>query len=111
MLAPARPEWLLNAQIVHNQHWYTISSRQEQITFYIKGSTLGFRTELTVPHPRKEDIEISRSHGIVTASFRRFDASYHLDVECTAPERDPRCADDKTVRALVHDLVVYGGSP
>lgn len=78
---------------------------------------MGNRNETIVPGvsdratPRPDfEPRISRSRGIVSASFHAFGVAYVVEVECAKPFDDPRCTEDDYVRDVVADLTVAGGA-
>ena len=47
----------------------------------------------------------------MTVSWRAFNASYSLDIECAKPLADPRCTEDEFALQTVERLGVIGGQP
>jgi hypothetical protein len=113
VLLPADASLLGRAVLSHGSGWYAASLHGDRHHIALHG------THLAVHHPelRAElegvelpPVRIARTHGIVTASFEAFGASYAVDVECDAPMSDPRCTDDEYVRTVVDGLGVAGGA-
>lgn len=94
---------------------YSISLSYDGVNIVIEGS------RLAMVHPNikagsmdslrnEEGAIISRTHGIVSASFNRFGAAYIIDVECAQPFNDARCTADSYVNGLISDLGLMGGA-
>ncbi len=109
VLVPNDAALLATAVVTHNGDWYATTTKGDDVTVYIRGS----RAAYTVPGMEEvvmPEVMISRTHGIVTATFQRFGASYNLDVECLGPMEDPRCVDDDYIESVVDGLAVVGGA-
>ncbi len=93
--------------------WYALSMRLDGHTVFVSGN----RTEVFVPGvsdtrtaPLDFDARVSRSRGVVSATFLAFGVAYVLEVTCDRPFDDVRCTEDDYVRSLLADLVVAGGA-
>ncbi|MDZ4064539.1 MAG: hypothetical protein U1E22_07725, partial [Coriobacteriia bacterium] len=60
--------------------------------------------------PSDFDARVSRSRGVVSATFMAFGVAYVIEVTCDRPFEDVRCTEDDYVRSLLADLVVAGGA-
>jgi hypothetical protein len=94
-------------------HWYSVAVPDDGASLSIFGTRKAVvRPGLAPPEEERgaqdptgkgqgTSPHISRTHGIVQATFRRFGAAYSVEVTCEAPETDPRCTKDAYVRRLV----------
>lgn len=107
---------LATALLTHHHNWYVIAVKSDD---GLHMNVLGNRNAWTVPameipeaaRAAAEDYTLSRTHGIVTVSWRSFGTSYSVDVECAKPMSDPRCTEDEFALAVVEQLGVIGGTP
>lgn len=110
VLVPPDPALLETVLVTHNGDWYTARMKGDGITVYIRGTRKAFDVpgmeEIHLP-----DTVLSRTHGIVTVTFRRYGVAYNLDVECLGALDDPRCTEDDYATELVETLAVAGGAP
>ena len=111
-LVPRGEASLVHAKAMRGASWYSVYMALEGHVVSVSGN----HAEVFVPgvsdrvNPRPDfDLLVSRSRGVVTATFKAFGASYAVEVECERPFEDPRCTRDDYVRSLAADLAVAGG--
>jgi hypothetical protein len=111
-LVPRGKVSLVHAKAMRGASWYSVHMALEGHAVSVSGN----HAEVFVPGvsdrvtPRPDfDLLVSRSRGVVTATFKAFGASYAVEVECERPFEDPRCMQDDYVRSLAADLGVAGG--
>lgn len=114
VLLPDDSTLLGSAYLTVGETWYTASMQGEGITVVVNGS--GRSREIPgVTTEKEEKIEgagdhiLTRTHGIVTLSFKEFGAAYSIDVECGAPMEDKRCTGDDFVIELAEGAGIVGG--
>lgn len=97
--------------------WYSVAVPGDDIHLSIFGTReAAVRPDVAAsaePAPEgsvpNDALRIGRTHGIVQATFRRFGASYSVEVECTDPAGDRRCTEDAFLRRLVAAMQRLGG--
>jgi hypothetical protein len=111
-LVPRGKASLVHAKAMRGASWYSVYMPLEGHVVSVSGN----HAEVFVPGvsdrvtPRPDfDLLVSRSRGVVTATFKAFGASYAVEVECERPFEDPRCTQDDYVRSLAADLALAGG--
>lgn len=114
VLLPNRPSLLVNATPTHGPTWYAVSLKSEDHSVFIAGD----RRERFVPgvsdnaeSPPDFEVRVTRSRGIVHATWKAFGVAYTLDVECAAPLQDPKCTHDDYARELAGSVAFAGGQP
>lgn len=111
-LAPSTPQMLALGKPTRGPTWYALSVPLPDHTVFVSGNRMETRvpgiSETVSPLPDFET-RITRSRGIVSASFHAFGVAYVVEVECAKPFEDTRCTQDDYVRSLVADLAVAGG--
>lgn len=112
-LVPQASQLLSAGTATRGPSWYAVSMGLDGHTVFVSGN----RTEVFVPGvsdtrtaPSDFDARVSRSRGVVSATFLAFGAAYVIEVTCDRPFDDVRCTEDDYVRSLLADLVVAGGA-
>jgi hypothetical protein len=109
-LLPPHAELLSSAVVTTGPAWYGAHLPLDGATVYIQGTLATHPTPPGVAAtPPDAAPSLTRSHGIVTSSFRAFGVAYTVHVECERPFEDPRCVDDGFIEGLVNGLAVAGG--
>lgn len=113
-LVPSQPSMLATATPTRGATWYAVSIPLDEHTVFLTGN----RSEVFVPGisdrataRRSFEPRISRSRGVVSASFLAFGVAYTIEVECARPFEDVRCTEDAYVLELLAGLAVAGGEP
>lgn len=110
-LVPDDPTLLAVAKATSGPQWYAVSMSTSESNVFITGT----RLETVIPSIQVRSTEttqprrIARVRGIARLDFHRFGAAYTLEVECAAPQTDPRCTGDDYILSLADGLAVAGG--
>jgi hypothetical protein len=104
--AVGAPDAYGSATASRGERWYSVSLSVDGVGLSVFGTgQAAERPELQAVVPPAGDApRVSRTHGIVQATFRRFGVAYSIDVECAAPRTDPRCTGDAYVLGLVNAM-------
>jgi len=110
VLLPDDRQLLQTLLVTHHGDWYAAAMEHDRADIYIRGT----RNEFVVPgleHVEVPEYWVTRTHAIVTVSWRAFGVAYNLDVECFAALEDPRCTEDEYALGLAESLAFAGGQP
>ena len=116
VLAFDDPALLAASQTSARSNWYVITAKTgDGVNLMLRGT----RQARVVPGMQINDAALraaenytfTRTHTVITVSWRAFGASYSLDVECANPLTDKRCTEDAYALSLVEGLGVAGGTP
>jgi hypothetical protein len=115
ILVPDDDELLASALVTHRQDWYAAAMETgDGVDVYIRGTRKAYEVPgMEIPEAAREAAEnytLTRTHAIVTVSWRSFGVSYNLDVECARPTKDERCTEDEFALDIVENLGVIGGT-
>lgn len=114
VLVPDDPAVVRTAMITEHENWYAAAMEVDGADVYIRGTRNAFEVPgMDIPEAARKSAEnytLTRTHQIVTVSWRSFGVSYSLDVECAKPMDDPRCTQDEYALGLAEKLAVIGGS-
>ncbi|MEO0601880.1 MAG: hypothetical protein AAF211_10615 [Myxococcota bacterium] len=113
VLLPNDPELLENLKIYSGDGWYTATLKKGDRQVFVRGTRASHPYEWSDADRqhmgKKEDVRITTTEGIVTASFSLFGAAYNLEIECSGGEEADPCKDDVTARRYVKNLGLAGG--
>lgn len=107
---------LANALLTHHVNWYALATETgDGVDLHLRGTRNAYvYPDMEVPEAARaaaKNYTLTRTHAVVTVSWRSFDVSYSLDVECAKPLEDPRCTQDQFALKVVEDLGLIGGQP
>lgn len=104
---------LRTALLSHLGNWYVIAVEAAGLHMNIRGTRNAYTVPgMEIPEAARkaaDNYTLTRTDGIVTVSWRAFNVSYNVDVECSKPMDDPRCTEDEFALRTVEDLGVIGG--
>jgi hypothetical protein len=117
VLVPRDAALLANAELVVKPTFFALATKTADRTLTVSLSAT------TVVHqrpglPRAEGDQrvrgdrpawITENEAIRSVTWSENGVSYVLELECSAPATDARCADDSALRALAESLVYVGG--
>lgn len=115
MLAFDDDALLATGRVSHNVNWYVLAvDGPDKLNMNIRGTRNEWRApNMKIPDAAKEaarNYTLTRTHRVVTVSWRSFGASYSLDLECGRPD-DARCAEDEFPLQVAESLAIIGGLP
>ncbi len=107
---------LASALLTHHHNWYVVAVEYpDGLNMNVRGTRNAWTApNMEIPEAARlaaENYTLSRTHGVVTVSWRAFGASYSLNVDCTTPVGDVRCTEDEFALGVVEQLGVIGGRP
>ena len=107
---------LAGAFLSHHNNWYALASKTDDgLHLHLRGTRNAYvYPDMEVPQAARaaaKNYTLTRTHAIVTVSWRSFDVSYSLDVECAKPLEDVRCTQDQFALQVVEELGLIGGQP
>lgn len=110
VLVPDDGRLLATALITHHQNWYAAAMELPGADIYVRGTRNAFEVPaMEIPAAAaaaKDNYLLTRIHQVVTVSWRSFNVSYSLDVECAKPMTDTRCTEDEFALELAERLGV-----
>ena len=113
VLLPSDPELLSNCSVFVGDGWYAATLQAEGYQLLIRGTRIAHTVDLSQKEKdalgKAEDLRITRTEGIVTASFSLFGAAYNLEIECEGGDTNAACATDERVLELSKNLGFAGG--
>jgi hypothetical protein len=118
VLVPHDAALLANAEVVVKPTFFALSTKTADRTLTVSLSAT------TVVHHRPglpralgdqrvrgdRPAWITENEAIRSVTWSENGVSYVLELECSAPSTDARCADDSALRALAESLVYVGGA-
>lgn len=115
ILVPDDDDLLASALVTHHGDWYAAAMNTgDGAEVYIRGTRKAYEVPgMEIPEAAREaakNYTLTRTHQIVTVSWRSFGVSYNLDVECAQPTKDTRCTEDEFALGVVENLGVIGGA-
>lgn len=110
VLLPGDADWFEAVTFTSQDDWYAASMKRDGLSVYVSGT----RVEFVHPHLDTSGIDaeeprVTRNELIPMMTFRRWGATYVVEVECARPSEDVRCGDEDFVRELTGTLVRPGG--
>lgn len=114
MLAFDDDALLATGRVSHNVNWYVLAVEgPEGLNMNVRGTRNEWRApNMKIPQAARDAAEnytLTRTHRVVTVSWRSFGASYSLDLECAKPD-DARCAQDDYPLQVAESLAIIGGT-
>ena len=110
VLLPDDGRLLATALITHHHDWYAAAMELKGVDIYIRGTRNAYHVaSMDIPEAAAaaaDNYILTRTHQIVTVSWRSFNVSYSLDVECAQPMKDTRCTEDQFALDLAERLAV-----
>jgi hypothetical protein len=109
VLLPDDPWLLATAQVVTGPTWYTAFMEADSFSVYVasNGKAISLQ-DLPIPigmrRPSEFQVEITRVHEIVTATFVAWGSAYDVDIECLGGTDNPFCGDDAMVMEILRSL-------
>ena len=96
--------------IIVGRRWYSASLHGSDHSILIAGNRVRTTEEQAesrgLPVLGESPVEIQRGEGIVEIGLRAFGAAYMINIECSRPWVDERCAKDDYAERLTRNLAV-----
>lgn len=112
ILLPNEPALLENLQIYSGTGWYSATLTGEDRQVMIRGTRAARSYDWNDADKKhfgaSEDVTVTMTEGIVTASFSLYGAAYNLEIECNQGEAGEACRDEATARRYVEKLGLAG---
>lgn len=120
VLMPRQGSFAEKAKVITKPAWVAVSTRptgeDDGLTISISATKLVHRVPGVDPARATSSVRdgkpawITQNEGIWSVTWDENGVSYVVDMECSRPGEDARCANQDRVVALVEDLVFVGGS-
>lgn len=113
VLLPSNEELLRTVDLYAGEGWYTATMQGDGHQVFVRGTRVSHKAPPAAMEQMNDDdqpVRITRTEGIVTASFSLFGAAYNLEIECDEGTTDPHCSSDEVCTDLVKSLGFAGGT-
>ena len=114
VLLPSDPALLATVVFHGGENWYAATCQGKGYEVLVRGTRIAHSVALDAKTKAamapRDEVRITRTEGIVTASFSRYGAAYNLEIECDEGVADAHCASDDVVQDMVRKLGFAGGT-